>query len=184
MSAKRKSAFSVYRSRKQAEKKGNSTSVLQYADQDSCTSSEADKPVAMPHSKSKKLNKKDPLNLKENVNGEIVEKQSATKPFSRASRLRHSIGNIGMNRKKRKIKARPEAEHGSSDSEDDVKRVKMIVPSTTSESDVNSPNVATTSMQSGYDEYVTDKEMESLPRKTFEWLISPVKTGKFFRYNI
>lgn len=80
--------------------------------------------------------------------------------ISRASKIRHSIGKSINKSKKRKLDESKGCETIS-----DVKQ-KKIKRSTDSSSTVESLSSVT-----------------ELPNKTFEWLIDPITSDKFFRYD-
>lgn len=188
MSTKRKSAFSVYKMQQKVAKKDENVQVSETEN----SSFEMDK-----HQRNGKQLKESPLasstlkksgkedSLKETAAEPNEEAAKGTKPFSRASRIRHSIGNIGLNKKKRKTKK--SNEHGSideTDSDKEVKRARRLTISSTSEVDktLSSNNESDVTAVVQKNEAVLNKKFGNLPRKTFEWLISPVKTDKFFRY--
>ena len=175
MSAKRKSAFSVYKmQRKMAENNENlnlNAETLQESVKIETNAHGTSDNQPSGGKKAKLINVSTEGNDNHNV--------SKNKQFSRASRIRQSIGNIGLNKKRKKKKKKlNESENVSeTDSEkDSVRASKDTVDM--------SPGIvkANELASAGFIHKVTSQsDVAELPRKTFEWLISPVTTEKFFR---
>ncbi len=169
MSAKRKSAFSVYKmQRKKAENDENLH--LNTAETQESEEIETDETNSVGGKKAKLIESE------ENKS----HKTSKNKPFSRASKIRQSIGSIGLNKKRKSRKKILNESENVSETDSDKDRAKA------GKDAVNmSPGVVNTKELSstGFVHKVTSQsDVAELPRKTFEWLISPVTTEKFFRY--
>jgi hypothetical protein len=110
--------------------------------------------------------------------GNKSHKASKNKPFSRASKIRQSIGSIGLSKKRKKKRLNENDDISETDSDKDSLRASK-------ESVDMAPGVVKTKglLSTGFVQKVTSQsDVSELPRKTFEWLISPVTTEKFFRY--
>ena len=167
MATKRKSAFSVYKMQKKiADENSKSNAEVQ-------ESGEIETSDSFPGGKKGKLFD----TSTESNNNDKSKKQR----LSRASKLRHSIGNIGLN-KKRKNKKKKLSESGSISETDSDKNNEKADESVIK----MTPGIVKTKelKSTGFVHKVTSlTNIAELPNKTFEWLISPVTTDKFFRYS-
>ena len=167
MATKRKSAFSVYKMQKKI------------ADENSKSNAEVQESGEIETSDNFAGGKKAKLvdTSTESNNNDKRKKQR----LSRASKLRHSIGNIGLN-KKRKNKKKKLNESGSISETDSDKNNEKADESVIK----MTPGIVKTKelKSTGFVHKVTSlTNIAELPNKTFEWLISPVTTDKFFRYS-
>ena len=173
MSAKRKSAFSVYKmQRKMAENNENLNLNAETLQESVKIETNAHGTSDNQPSGGKKAKL---INVSTEGNNDY--NASKNKQFSRASRIRQSIGNIGLNKKRKKKKLNESENVSETDSEkDSVRASKDTV-------DMSPGIVKAKELSSaGFIHKVTSQsDVAELPRKTFEWLISPVTTEKFFR---
>lgn len=185
MSGKRKSAFSVYKMQELNAKRDESVQINESFDSEmeKFETTGKRKQSSLPSGARKKNTRK---NSSHGGSTEAKEESDkpGTKPFSRTSRLRHSIGNIGLNKKRRKMPKTQEPEIAEEiHTEKDCKRARRTTISCSSDMCKLSYSSVGIPATLHDHEAVLNRDVESLPKKTFTWLISPVKTDKFFRYS-
>lgn len=178
MSSKRKSAFSVYKMQQQQAAKIDESVQLSES-----SGSEMEK---IETNGERKQGSNSSISTKEkhgkietlNKSNKEQEKQDS-KSFSRASKLRHSIGNLGLNKKRRKMK---KTESGSTDEIELEKNIKKARVTLNSSNENIKPNneAETPAVVQDAEPVLKKEEKVVFPKKKFEWLISPVKTDKFF----
>ena len=170
MSAKRKSAFSVYKKqRKMAENNENSHLNAESLESVKIETNEHEVQSIQPEGKKARLIESE---------GNKSHKSNKNKPFSRASKIRQSIGSMGLSKRRKKKKLQDSDDISETDSDKDSLRASKETVDVT-------PGIVKTKglMSTGFVQKVTSQsDVAELPRKTFEWLISPVTTEKFFRY--
>lgn len=174
MSTKRKSAFSVYKMQRKVAENDENMSL----NAEDCEEVETSEQLEAAQSSDSLLSggKKAKLIMASSEGSENP--KAKTKRFARASRIRQSIGSISLNKKRKKSKRMVNESNEQTDSDKD----NLI---TRKDADNVSPGIVkmTESLPGGFIKKVTcESEVAELPRKTFEWLISPVTTEKFFRY--
>ena len=167
---KRKSAFSVYKKQQKMSGSSEIENVLLNSEHESpkAVKDEIDDITFSPaHGKKPKL-----LDTSTEEN-----KKTKNKHFSRASKIRQSIGNITLSKKGRNRKKKLSKSDEISETDSDSQANKSLLNM--------SPGIikAIELPSSDFVHNVTSSsDVAELPRKTFEWLISPVTTEKFFRY--
>ena len=162
MSAKRKSAFTVYKMQKRmAENSETSNSYAETGESEKIETSDS-------FSGGKKAKLVETC-TESNNNHKASKKQR----LSRASKLRHSIGNINLNKKRKNRKKKLSESDNISETDSDKDSVRI---------NVTPGIVKTKELKSAVFVHKVASDVVELPRKTFEWLISPVTTEKFFRY--
>lgn len=177
MSAKRRSAFSVYKKQRMSESGENLHTKDTHSDDVKSTKIDTNEDEMacdnMPGGKKARL-------IESSVEGGKNDKTGKSKHLSRASKLRQSIGNIGLHkkRKNRKKMVNESGDISGTDSDKDNIRTRRDTL------DMSPGIVKTKGLTSaGFIHKVnSESDVAELPRKTFEWLINPVKTEKFFRY--
>ena len=167
MATKRKSAFSVYKMQKKiADENSKSNAEVQESGEIETSDNFGGGKKAKQLDTSTESNNND---------------KSKKRRLSRASKLRHSIGNIGLNKKRKNKKKKLNESGNTSETDSDKNNEKA------DESVIKmTPGIVKTKelKSTGFVHKVTSlTNIAELPNKTFEWLISPVTTDKFFRYS-
>ncbi|XP_028398568.1 ribosomal oxygenase 1-like [Dendronephthya gigantea] len=181
MSGKRRSAFSVYKMQGRMSESGanlHTEDTQSQSDHEDVKSAKIDKNENEIASNNMPGGKKARL-VESSVEGGKNNKTGKSKQLSRASKLRQSIGNIGLHKKRkdRKKIVNENGEISGTDSDKDNMRMRRDTLDMSPGINVKTKEMTSTGFLCKVN---SENDVAELPRKTFEWLISPVKTEKFF----